>query len=199
MEIRKEEKMSLLVDIGGAKGRRTLQGKWKVLDLKGESESGGYNCNLNDCKLPFETDSVDAFFCSHTLEHVEPENILPVLKEIRRSLKPNGKIRIVVPDAEIGIKWYLKHSELLSDWNAPSKDNHMPATRMGWLNGWFHTKGKFNKGHKIGFDWELLVVFLRDAGFKKIQRMSFGDHSKVFKGKDYRRYRAYSIFCEVTK
>jgi SAM-dependent methyltransferase len=45
-------------------------------------------------KWPFEDDSVDGFIATHVLEHLD---ILPVVDEIHRCLKPGGCIWIRVP------------------------------------------------------------------------------------------------------
>jgi len=67
---------------------------------------------------------------------------------------------------------------------------------MGYLNAWFYTHGK---GHRSGFDFELLTVYLSNAGFKDIRKLAFEKGSKIFEGKDYPRYKTNSIFCEAVK
>lgn len=62
--------------------------------------------------LPFESNSMDAVYCGHFLEHIDTEEGKIVLNEIYRVLKPNGVIRIVVPDLENICKEYLKILEL---------------------------------------------------------------------------------------
>jgi predicted SAM-dependent methyltransferase len=185
----------LLVDIGGQKARRDLDGKWKVLDKK----SGDFKCDLNGCKLPFKDNTLDGIFCSHTLEHIEPENILPILKEMRRVLKPKCRVRVVVPDYAKAIQWYMKNPKMLMSESAPTKDKFQPNTKMGYLNSWIYSKGKYGHGHRSGFDMELLTTYLKQAGFKKIGQMTYNKCSKVFNGKDYVRYQGNSIFCEAVK
>jgi len=52
------------------------------------------------CALPFAAGVFDAVLCTQTLEHVsEPE---AVLKELRRCLKPGGKLFLTAPQ-----EWYL--------------------------------------------------------------------------------------------
>lgn len=181
------------VDIGGSKHKRDMGGKWRICDISPGCE---YPCNLNTDPLPFENESVGNIFCSHTLEHIEPARIPVVLKEMRRVLKPGGRVRIVVPDCEKAVNWYLKNPSKLRDPRGPTKPKFVPETRMGFLNAWFYTHGK---GHRSGFDWELLSFYLNQAGFKNIKKVSFEKHSKIFKGKDYVRYRDNSIFCEAVK
>ncbi|MDL0080349.1 class I SAM-dependent methyltransferase [Helicobacter zhangjianzhongii] len=57
--------------------------------------------------LPFADESFDVAYSSHFLEHLTPQKALQILKEIKRILKPNGIIRIVVPDLQNLVSAYL--------------------------------------------------------------------------------------------
>src|SRR5210317_1722661 len=153
------------VDIGGSKHARPMGGKWKICDI---SRGSDYPCNLNEEPLPFKNNSVDNIFCSHTLEHVEPKRIPVVLSEMKRVLKPGGKVRIVIPNAELAVNWYVKSPQKLQTPGLPTKPKFVPNTKMGYLNAWFYTHGK---GHRSGFDFELLTVYLSNAGFKDIRKL----------------------------
>ncbi|MCK5823184.1 MAG: methyltransferase domain-containing protein [Bacteroidales bacterium] len=50
--------------------------------------------------LPFENDKFDVIYQSQVLEHFPKEKATDFIKECYRVLKPNGIIRIVVPDLE---------------------------------------------------------------------------------------------------
>jgi len=99
------------IDVGGQKHRRDLNGKWKTLD---SNPNADYYHDLNSIfPFPFEANSIDNIYTSNTLEHVEPANILNVLKEFHRILKSGGKCRIVVPDVRHAIMLYLNNPEEL--------------------------------------------------------------------------------------
>lgn len=194
----------LNVDVGGVKGRDDVPG-WKTLDVRKE---GDFIYDLNSGKpFPFGNKEVDNFYCSHTLEHVKPSLVLYVLKEFRRPLKSGGRIRIVVPDLETAVKWYLKNPEMLLQKKGrarPFRPGYYPETRMGRLLSWFRTDDKVKdgiaiSGHKMGFDFELLQYYLVKAGFRKVVRLVCERCSPVFKGKDKIRYRDFSIFVEAKK
>ena len=51
--------------------------------------------------LPIPDNSAEIIYTSYTLEHVPDEGVLHVLKEARRTLKPGGVLRVIVPDIEI--------------------------------------------------------------------------------------------------
>ncbi len=188
----------LNIDVGGMKSRDPVEG-WKILDIL---RSADYVYDLNSGKrFPFENGEVDYFYCSHTLEHVKPRRVQFVVNEFHRCLKRNGLIRIVVPDAEQAINWYLNNPGILKTKKGfPSKPKFYPETRMGRLLSWFYTEDrKVADGHSMGFDWELLCYYFHAAGFRRMDRFAYGNNSKIFNGKDKQRYRVSSIFAEMLK
>lgn len=65
--------------------------------------------------IPFENDSVDVVYHSHVLEHLEKEVAKDFIKEAKRVLKPNGILRIVVPDFEVLARKYIQHLDISID------------------------------------------------------------------------------------
>ena len=65
--------------------------------------------------LPFENKSFDAVYCSHVLEHLDPQCVESFLIEAVRILKPKGVLRIVVPDLERITRQYLTLLERVND------------------------------------------------------------------------------------
>lgn len=57
-------------------------------------------------RLPFKDNSVDAFFSSHTLEHLYVFQTESALREIHRAMKPGAFARFVLPDLERAIQLY---------------------------------------------------------------------------------------------
>lgn len=51
--------------------------------------------NLEEAKLPFNNDSIEEIYGSHVLEHIK--NILPLMEEFHRIIKPNGIAIFRVP------------------------------------------------------------------------------------------------------
>jgi SAM-dependent methyltransferase len=64
--------------------------------------------NLKD-GIPFESNSVDAVYHSHMLEHLDQDVAQQFLFEVKRVLKVGGIHRVVVPDLEELCKAYLLH------------------------------------------------------------------------------------------
>ena len=189
----------LLVDVGGGKNARTFDGAWKVMDVLKHVD---YVHDLNKGEpFPIKSNSVSHYYCSHTLEHVDPKLTLFTVKEIYRTLAPGGRVRIVVPDAMVGIDLYLTRKQKYPSKHYPGVPKHYPETAFGLLFAWFCTPDKkVQSGHKMGFDHETLEWYLKKAGFKKIESMKYMVHGNpVFKGKDYKTYATNSIFMEAEK
>ncbi|PRM94615.1 methyltransferase type 11 [Aliarcobacter cryaerophilus] len=78
---------------------------WINLDFKSSSEYVmKYDLHTS---LPFEDESIDVVYSSHVLEHFSKCFAPKFLQECYRILKPNGIIRVVVPDLEQIIKNYI--------------------------------------------------------------------------------------------
>ncbi|MGI9517233.1 MAG: class I SAM-dependent methyltransferase [Pirellulaceae bacterium] len=58
--------------------------------------------------LPFDDNSFDVVYHSHVLEHLTPQQGRDLLAECHRVLKPEGILRIVVPDLERIAQLYLE-------------------------------------------------------------------------------------------
>ncbi len=59
--------------------------------------------------LPYEDNSFDGVYHSHVLEHLEPRDGEKLLDECFRVLRPNGVLRIVVPNLEQIVTLYLNY------------------------------------------------------------------------------------------
>ena len=185
----------ILIDIGGEKNKDKL-GTWKTIDIR---TSADYVLDLNNF-TKFPIDNVDAYYTSHTLEHLSARAIKRVLAECYRTLKRGGRIRAVVPDIDVGIGWYLSNPNKLTSKEAPTKPNEYPDTALGYLMSWFYTPDKvLTGGHKMAFNFKLLAFYLMGAGFVNIKKMFYNECSKIFTGKDIERYKEFSLYVEATK
>lgn len=116
-----------------------------------------YKCDISDMKNIMQDNTADEIYACHVLEHFLRHDILKVLLEWNRVLKPGGVVRIAVPDLEACIKLYLN-----------STDNQFGAEHIqGLLFGGQRDQYDY---HHIGFDFKLLSAFLRQAGFGNIKR-----------------------------
>lgn len=79
---------------------------WINLDFKSNSEYViEYDLHTT---LPFENESVDVVYTSHVLEHFSKCFAPKFLEECYRVLKPDGIIRVIVPNLEQIIRNYIK-------------------------------------------------------------------------------------------
>lgn len=63
----------------------------------------------NVMDIPFEDERFEGVIFSHVLEHVYKKEHRRALLEIRRVLKPGGRLYIEVPDLEISMQNYLEN------------------------------------------------------------------------------------------
>ena len=64
-------------------------------------------CDIRD-GLPLEEDSIDYAVSIHSLPEVPYDDLIPVLVELCRVLKPGGVLRVTLPDLEKGLDAYRR-------------------------------------------------------------------------------------------
>ena len=125
--------------------------------------------------LPFEDNSCDVIYSSHVIEYFDRAEVVAVLKEWNRVLKPGGIIRLAVPNFEVMIKLYYCES--------------MPIeTFLGPLYGKMQPPGCEAIYHKTAYDFQSLKALLEDVGFTDIQLYDWkqtehghiDDHSQAY-------------------
>lgn len=117
-------------------------------------------------KLPFEDNSVDLIYSSHTLEYFDRAEINDVLKEWRRILKPGGILRLAVPDFYIMARLYVDGDKSMSSESIGLSDILGPLYGKMPLNNSFIY-------HKTCYDISGLTYVLQNNGFKNIRRYNW--------------------------
>lgn len=88
--------------------KSTQEIKWLNVDkFIGTKDEDFLEGDLLD--LPIEKSSVDYVLCDNVLEHIDMKDIPTVLHEIRRILKPGGKVVILVPDFKDAAEQWLRY------------------------------------------------------------------------------------------
>jgi predicted SAM-dependent methyltransferase len=158
-----------------------------------------YNVDLSSGHLPWNDDSISIIVCQQVVEHLEAElELLPLLYEFHRVLKPGGRAYISCPDMAVVISDYVNRGEnLVTDRSSRWSDfnlNGMPSVHM--INHLFHQGGE----HKNLFDFELMNYILKKAGFSSVRRLNEDSFLERLDMDFPRRNDSWiSLYVEVTK
>jgi predicted SAM-dependent methyltransferase len=151
-------------------------GYWSAL------ESGGLYKDLNGSVgtfmlnhdlvngIPAEDNSLDLIYHSHMLEHLSYEDGINFIKECYRTLKPNGRMRILVPDLELWINAYSSKNRFFFEQYRKILNSDIYVTNASIFMGMLH-----NHEHKCGYDFESLSWVLGNAGFIEIEKKLYAD------------------------
>jgi len=121
--------------------------------------------------LPLEDDSIDYAVSIHALPEIPYGQLVPVLTELRRVLKPGGVLRLALPDLERGVKAYLENDReyfLIPDEDAATIGGKL-VTQMVWY-GWSRSL----------FTPDFAEELLRKAGFGETAKCSFKETKSRF-------------------
>ena len=115
--------------------------------------------------LPFGTNTVDAIFHEHVIEHLNPLHGYSLLKDCYRMLKPGGIMRIVAPDASKYLHSYIdREHQFLKAWR-PGRLRPLMALQEEF----------YGFGHRAIYDSDTMALFCNVAGFSIIESRQFGD------------------------
>lgn len=121
--------------------------------------------------LPLEDDSIDYITSQHALQEVPFPDLVPVLGELRRVLRPGGVLRLVVPDADRAIRAYLEGDR--SYFAVPDED----ARTIG---GKFVAHILWYSHSRVMFTFDFMEELLQRAGFQPAVRSSFRETTSDF-------------------
>lgn len=133
---------------------------WKILDIEERPEVDfvGDAANLSQ----FADESVDSIYASHVLEHFYyglNNELVQTLAEWHRVLKPGGKLYISVPDLKT-LCWLFLNPNL-----APLDRHHIMRIMFGGHTNQYDV-------HKVGFDADILALYLQEVGFEGYELVS---------------------------
>lgn len=183
----------LSVNLGS--GGRGLPG-WVNIEMRRASDS----TLVIDMRrpLPIPSESTDRILAEHVLEHFDfRTDALHLAKEAYRILRPNGVLRVIVPDCERYINAYtMKDADLWQQlgWNLDQLP-HDIYTPMHIINHQFHQEGE----HFFGYDFDTLKFLLTRAGFSEITRQSYRQSIDPHLEFDQENHRKYSLYVDARK
>jgi predicted SAM-dependent methyltransferase len=132
---------------------------WEVLDAN-PGPSVDHVGNAADLGR-FDDATFDQLYASHVLEHFDYLNeLVNVLKEWMRVLKPGGLLHVSVPDLDVLAKLFV-------DREALTMKDRFAVMRM--IFGGHVDKHDY---HLVGLNQEFLADVLRIAGFTELRRVN---------------------------
>lgn len=138
-----------IIDLGcGESPYETDEGDVLKVDVRDEVKPD-YRADLR--KLPFANAEFDIAYSSHVLEHFPRADTGKVLDEWIRILKPEGELRLIVPNLE----WAADQIKL-------------GAMNDDVLNVLYGAQTYGENFHQMGFTPAALTAMLKERGFKRI-------------------------------
>lgn len=140
-----------IVDLGCGPVHYDFHGEGRVtrVDIRDECEP---DWRGDVRRLPFDADTYDVVFSSHTLEHFARAEISDIIKEWTRILKPGGELRLIVPSIE---------------WAA----QRIVAGHVDWhvLNVLYGSQEYKENFHRVGFTPKTLEETVRKHDIEEIE------------------------------
>lgn len=131
------------------------------LDLHAYAKEHGFLFDQVDVRygLPYPDGSTELLNASHLIEHLNRDEATYFLKECRRILKPDGKLRIGTPDLNKLIEAYTQGDMERFNEHQPDeyRDSPSQADRFWRI---------LTPDHKTIYDYEALKQLLEETGFK---------------------------------
>lgn len=141
--------------------------------------------------------SVDLHHASHLIEHLTLEEARLFLRELYRTLRPGGLVRIATPDLDIIVRHYYNRD--MGFFNAVEQPpEYIQAPTMGEKFSRLLFSGDYQ--HRAIYTFEMLKNFLEQAGFTKIFRGVPGfSHSEVVQMEITDQHVKISLLVEAVK
>ncbi len=155
-------------------GRNLLPG-WLNTDVS--DELGSRDVVYLDVRkrFPFRDATFDVVFSEHMIEHLDYRDGLDCLRECRRVLRADGRIRIATPSLERLVRLY--DDELTDvqrryvEWSVQTWTHDADAILPGFvLNNFMR-----DFGHRFVYDRATLTHALQNAGFTDVEEHRPGD------------------------
>lgn len=125
-----------------------------------------YVCSITAIN-PIESESIDAVWSSHNLEHIHRHEVPLALAEFLRVLKPGGLLLLTLPDLQKAAEFVARDRLEHEVYRSPAG----PITPLDMIFG--HTaslaRGHNFMAHKTGFTVQTLHRLLTDAGFVDLE------------------------------
>ena len=160
-KITKKSVVKIELGSGSKKGKNG----WVTIDLYGAD----INMDLRR-RLPIPNFSVDKFFTSHFLEHLNINELHEILTTCFRQLKFRGEFYIAVPDASLFINAYYEHRNIMKILTTVHEKSYIDSgSNIDQVNYIAYMSGE----HKYMFDSESLINLFLSIGFQECKPRAF--------------------------
>ncbi len=141
----------------------------------------------------FNDNYFDVILSVHCFEHLKfPVDAVECLKRFHKWLKPNGILRLAVPDLELAVNAYVKTGDLRFLYGGDFKGYYHKDCKADRLN--FFVKAW---EHQCCYDYELLGSMLYDAGFRNVEKKQA--NQSAIAGFNHDRFISESLYVECIK
>lgn len=168
-----KNKSEIKLELGS--GKKRGENGWTTIDIT----NADINWDLTN-GIPLPNNSVSKIYSSHLLEHIPYTQLIIFLKECHRTLKPEGKFLVCVPNIRLYIDAYKK-GQLFRDkdtwWQDGLIDTGSAIDQLNYM-------AYMNNEHKYMFDEENLIKTLIKSGFSNAKLREFNDEIDL-KERDY--------------
>lgn len=123
--------------------------------------------------LPVPDDSFDYVASMHALQEIPYPELVPVLRELRRVLKPAGVLRLGLPDLDRAIRAYVEHDG--GYFLVPDEEVESLAGKLSVQLTWY--------GHSrtlLGYDF--VAELAGKAGFAEVRRCGYRETASPHPG-----------------
>lgn len=153
-------------------GKRNFGNDWVHID-GGDYEHLDHQ-DVSIKGLPYANNTADLIYSSHMIEYFDRQEVIGVLEEWYRVLKPNGVLRIAVPDFS-SMCWLYENGDI--------KLNQILGPLYGKMK-----MGDETIYHKTVYDFDSLSQLLKECKFGEISKYNwretehaeFDDHSQAY-------------------
>jgi len=123
--------------------------------------------------LPVPDHAFDYAVSVHALPEIRYPDLVPVLAELCRVLKPGGTLRLVLPDLDLGVDAYRRGDG--GYFEIPDDVARSPGAKLCVQLTWFGYS-------RSVFTWDFTGELLERAGFERICRCRYRHTSSPYPG-----------------
>lgn len=123
--------------------------------------------------LPLDDGVIDYAVSIHALPEIPYDDVVPVLRELRRVIKPGGVLRLCLPDVDRSIEAYRRGDK--SFYFVPDEDAKSIGAKFIVQLIWYgYTRTPFTR--------DFIEELLYEAGFSRVVQVEFRQTSSGFEG-----------------